>query len=138
MKSVQNLRIQSKYRKIRTRNNYVFGHFSHSVSNFTSSKKPNMNWNFKKKKIIFKFSAFSFIFRFHFRKNCFQFCVQIFQISFFAWFIQIEKNRKQIHVRLKFFFNVFLQISRFFDRICSVTTTAVDISGAILLWLQES
>ena len=27
-----NLRIQSKYRKIRTRNNYVFGHFSRSAS----------------------------------------------------------------------------------------------------------
>ena len=27
-----NLRIQSEYKKIRTRNNFVFGHFSHSDS----------------------------------------------------------------------------------------------------------
>ena len=35
-----NLRIQSEYRKIRTRNNYVFGHFSSSAEITSLCKKP--------------------------------------------------------------------------------------------------
>ena len=49
-----NLRIQSEYRKIRTRNNSVFGHFSRSVTlHFKSDKKISSTYIYPTCKYMF-------------------------------------------------------------------------------------
>ena len=60
-KDLQNLRIQSEYRKIRTRNNYVFGHFpgSGNVKGFVRHEREAIIRGCKK---IFKITNQYFLF----------------------------------------------------------------------------